>query len=70
MTVPNDVTSHDAGKALVFVLLDLRAAFDTADHNILLKRLEMWAGLNTTVLKSFKSSLEEIILKNCDSSKV
>ncbi len=55
----NDIHfNSDSGKISVLVLLDLSAAFDTIDHNILLERLENWVGLSGMVLKWFRSYLE------------
>ncbi len=55
----NDIRfNSDSGKISVLVLLDLSAAFDTFDHNILLERLENWVGLSGMTLKWFRSYLE------------
>uniref|UniRef100_A0A669DDM8 Reverse transcriptase domain-containing protein n=1 Tax=Oreochromis niloticus TaxID=8128 RepID=A0A669DDM8_ORENI len=48
----------ESGRAAVLVTLDLTAAFDTVDHNILLSRLEHCVGLKGTVLKFFQSYLD------------
>ena len=49
----------DKGKSTVLSLLDLSAAFDTLDHDILLKRLETTFGISGTAIKWFSSYLSE-----------
>ena len=58
LRVHNDILcAIDQGKAVVLVLLDLSAAFDTVDHDILLHRLRTHLGITGTALKWFRSYL-------------
>ena len=60
LRVQNDILMElDNGNVVLLVLLDLSAAFDTIDHEILLKRLSTRCGINGTVLKWFQSYLND-----------
>jgi len=58
--ITNDLLlSSDHGFISLLVLLDLSAAFDTIDHNILLNRLKNDVGIYGTALAWFKSYLSD-----------
>ncbi len=60
LIVQNDILMElDKGKVVMLVLLDLSAAFDTIDHEFLLKRLSRRCDIIGTVLKWFQSYLKE-----------
>ena len=52
------VSATDNQSCVIFLLLDLSAAFDKVDHNILLQRLFCRFGINGKALCWFKSYLK------------
>ena len=63
----NDILcSIDCPNSAAFVaMLDLSAAFDTVDHNILIRRLETTFGINGSALEWFRSYLRDRSMKVC-----
>ncbi len=55
----HNITVTDHCCISLLVLLDLSAAFDTIDHNILLNRLEHFVGISGSALACFKSYLSD-----------
>ena len=54
--VQNDILSAlDAGSSAILLMLDLSAAFDTIDHDILLSRLCNVYGITVDALDWFRS---------------
>ena len=54
LAVQNLLKAIDQKKAAVSVLLDLSAAFDTIDHNILLQRMNTKYGVRGVALDWFR----------------
>ncbi len=58
--VTNDLLlSYDRGCISLLVQLDLSAAFDNIDHNILLNRVEIFVGISGSALAWLKSYLSD-----------
>ena len=49
----------DCGKVTLLGMLDIRAAFDTVDHDILIMRLETMYGISGSVVKWIKSFISD-----------
>ena len=58
--VQNDImTEIDSKRVVLLTLLDLSAAFDTVDHNTLIRRLETRFAVSNTALQWFISYLRD-----------
>ena len=56
----NDIfLATDSGDCVILVLLDLTAAFDTVDHEILISHLKQWVGIRGVALDWFRSYLAD-----------
>ena len=64
----------DEGSVCVLILLDLSAAFDTIDHQLLLSRLEHIFGIKDKALSWIRSYLEDryqcVLVNNCLSDRI
>ena len=60
LNITNDILSKkDSHQATALVSIDLSAAFDLVDHDVLVKRLDNYFGFSATVLDWFKSFLSD-----------
>jgi hypothetical protein len=66
LRVRNDIVNElDQGKIVMLVLLDMSAAFDTIDHDILVNRLNNEYGIGGCVLNWFSSYLKDRTSRVC-----
>jgi len=66
LKVFNDLLlATDSGNSAILLLLDLTAAFDTVDHDILISRLENSVGISGTALEWFRSYLADRSFSVC-----
>ena len=73
--IQNDlILNMKKGEVNLLILLDLSAAFDTIDHNILLNRLEHSYGLNGKSLEWFHSYIsnrtQSVVINDVESDKM
>ena len=69
LRVHNDILmAMDQGKTAILLMLDLSAAFDTIDHDLLIHRLETLIGVKGKALEWFKSYLSARTQSVCISS--
>ena len=62
--VQNDIlTSIDQHGIVILILLDLSAAFDTIDHDVLFSRMESTLGITGPALEWFRSYLGDRTLR-------
>ena len=60
MHVKNDIAQEFGhGRVVLLVLLDMSAAFDTIDHELLVNRLQTECGIKGCVLNWFNSYLRD-----------
>ena len=57
LRIVNDLTAMDNSKICILTVLDLSAAFDIIDHQILLNQLQQSFGISGSALFSFLSYL-------------
>ena len=71
LCVQNDILGYlDCGHSTAH-LLDIFAAFDTIDHNILLHRLKHWFGITSSALSSFLANrFQTVVASNSKSQPV